>query len=146
MEGQQPGSGEAGLRRRQRRPVSAPRSRIPAHRPPAGEAAEPADHHGEPDQEIRNPPPPLRHSGRYSRAFPDAFWAFHTSVLTRDHERKTILMDIFGPLTSSLFGQMEVFFDLLQGQRSSGLTLAVVRPTSLRWAPESTRNASTAAI
>lgn len=65
MEGQQPGSGEAGGPRGQRGPVSAPRPRIPARRSPAGEAAEPADHHREPDQEIRNSPPPLRHSGRY---------------------------------------------------------------------------------
>lgn len=65
MEGQQSGSGEAGRLRGQRGPVSAPRSRVPTHRPPAGEAAEPADHHRGPDQEIRNAPPPLGHSGRY---------------------------------------------------------------------------------
>lgn len=89
MEGQQPGSGEAGRRGRQRRPGSSPRSRLPAHHPPAGEAADPADHHREPDQEIRHSPPSLRHSGRYSRArraskpsrfhtFSNVFWDIHT--------------------------------------------------------------------
>lgn len=67
MEGQQPGGGEAGQPRRQRRPGSAPRSRLPAHDPPAGEAANPPGDYREPNQEIWHPPPRLRHSGRYSR-------------------------------------------------------------------------------
>lgn len=67
MEGQQPGGGEAGEPGRLRRPGSAPRSRLPARRPPAGEAAKPPDDYRESNQEVWNPPPRLRHSGRYSR-------------------------------------------------------------------------------
>lgn len=67
MEGQQPGGGEAGGPGRLRRPGAAPRSRLPARRPPAGEAAKPPDDYRESNQEIWNPPPRLRHSGRYSR-------------------------------------------------------------------------------
>lgn len=109
MEGQQPGSGEAGRRRRQRRPVSAPRPRIPAHRPPAGEAPNPADYHRKPDQEIRNSPPPLRHSGRYGRARRVSNpLSLMCSGLSRTglrfcYEGKTVLMDIFGPVTTSSF-------------------------------------------
>lgn len=78
MEGQQPGSGETGWRRGQWGPVPAPRSRLPAHHPPAGEAADTAGHHGEPDPEIRHSPPPVRHSGRYSRARLGFKARFHT--------------------------------------------------------------------
>lgn len=66
MEGQQPGGGEAGRSWWQRRPGSAPRPRLHAHHPPAGEAANPPDDYRQSNQEIWHPPPPLRHSGRYS--------------------------------------------------------------------------------
>lgn len=69
MEGQQPGSGEAGEPGRLRRPGSAPRSRLPARRPPAGEAAKPSDDYRESNQEIWHPPPRLCHSRRYSREY-----------------------------------------------------------------------------
>lgn len=66
MEGQQPGGGKAGQSWRQRRPGSALRSWLPAHHPPAGEAANPPDDYRESNQEIWHPPPPRCHSGRYS--------------------------------------------------------------------------------
>lgn len=69
MEGQQPGGGEAGEPGRLRRPGSAPRSRLPARRPPAGEAAKPSDDYRESNQEIWHPPPRLCHSRRYSREY-----------------------------------------------------------------------------
>lgn len=135
MEGQQPGSGEAGRRRGQRRPVSAPRSRIPAHRPPAGEAADPADHHREPDQEIRNAPPPLGHSGRYSQHA-----AYTLSLMCSGgshmgpgfyYEGETAFKDIFGPVAASSFGSetQSASFALLSGQRGQG---SGVHPTYRR--------------
>lgn len=66
MEGQQPGGGEEGWFRWQRRPGSAPRPRLHSHHPPAGEAANPPDDYRESNQKIWHPPPPLCHSGRYS--------------------------------------------------------------------------------
>lgn len=66
MEGQQSGGGEAGQYWWQRWPGSAPRPRLHAHHPPAGEAANPPDDYRESNQEIWHPPPPLCHSGRYS--------------------------------------------------------------------------------
>ena len=65
MEGQQPGGGET--RRWQRWPGSAPRPRLHAHHPPAGEEANPPDDYRESNQEIWHPPSPLRSSGRYSQ-------------------------------------------------------------------------------
>lgn len=81
MEGQQPGSGEAGQSWWQRRPGSAPRSRLHAHHPPAGEAANPPDDYREPHQEIWHPPPPLCHSGRYSRVRGASKRAWFTQLL-----------------------------------------------------------------
>lgn len=81
MEGQQPGGGEAGEPGRLRRPGSAPRSRLPARRPPAGEAAKPPDDYRESNQEIWNPPPRLRHSGRYSRECAQLHSSPHSCLL-----------------------------------------------------------------
>lgn len=67
MEGQQPGGGEAEQCWWQWRPGSAPRPRLHAHHPPAGEAANPPDDYRVSNQEVWHPPPPLCHSGRYSR-------------------------------------------------------------------------------
>lgn len=65
MESKQPGGGEAGQFWWQWRSGFAPRPRPDAHHPPAGEAAHPPDDYRESNQEVRHPPPALRHPGRY---------------------------------------------------------------------------------
>lgn len=76
MEGQQPGTGEGGQLRWQRRSGSTPRPWLCSHHPPAGEASSSPGHYGESHQEIRHTPPPICHSGRYSKYFVNLKYGF----------------------------------------------------------------------
>ena len=60
LEGEQPGSGEAG----EQWPGAALGPRVPPHHQAAGQAAQPRRHHRCHHQEVRDPLPAVRHPGR----------------------------------------------------------------------------------